>query len=228
MNKRKSRKSDIDSKKVYFLEIGLILALAACLVAFEWKKYDISKVDIATRDVKVDFESVIIPTKHVVKPPPPKTIPSSPTLLNIVNDDEEVEDIIMPDIDIKDFTNDIWGDYSLEPEVEYFEDDTEYLIVEVQPEFPGGEAGRLMYLRDNLKYPVAAKEAGIQGIVYVSFVVMPDGSVGNIEVLRGIGGGCDEEAVRVVKNMPKWKPGEQRGNKVKVRFSMQVKFTLQK
>ncbi|MDR2083566.1 MAG: energy transducer TonB [Bacteroidales bacterium] len=227
MNKRKNKKSDIDSKKVYFLEIGLIVALVTCLFAFEWKKYDINKVEKTIRDYTEDFIEVAIQSKHEVKPPPPKLAPISGTLLNIVKNNDYVdEDVII-----------IAEHFDLEPDFDFFipdiggetiDDDIEYTVVESDPEFPGGDVGRLTYLRDNVKYPKMAKESGIQGIVYVTFVVMPDGSISNVEVLRGIGGGCDEEAVRVVENMPKWKPGEQRGQKVKVRFGMQIKFTLQK
>ncbi len=82
------------------------------------------------------------------------------------------------------------------------------------------------FLQTNLRYPEAAKDAGIQGTVFVSFVVEPDGSISNIQVLRGIGGGCDEEAVRVVGMMPKWEPGYQRGEAVRVQFNMPVRFVL--
>jgi len=79
-----------------------------------------------------------------------------------------------------------------------------------------------------MKYPKKAKEQGIQGRVYITFVVEPSGSVTNIQLLRGIGGGCDEEAIRVVKLMPKWEPGTQRGQAVRVQFNMPIKFSLPK
>jgi protein TonB len=83
------------------------------------------------------------------------------------------------------------------------------------------------YLGNNIKYPVMAKESGIQGKVYVTFVVERDGSITDVKVLRGIGGGCDEEAVRVVASMPRWKPGKQRGKPVRVQYNLPVRFTLQ-
>lgn len=85
----------------------------------------------------------------------------------------------------------------------------------------------MKFLRDNIKYPQIARESGIQGTVYVTFVVEKDGRVTDIRVLRGIGGGCDEEAVRVIKAMPRWQPGKQRGKPVRVQFNMPIKFTLQ-
>ena len=102
-----------------------------------------------------------------------------------------------------------------------------FLIVEEPPTFPGGDAALYKWLGENLKYPEEAKELGIQGRVFVSFVVEPDGSTSNVVVKRGIGGGCDEEAIRIVKAMPKWGPGKQRGQPVRVQFNLPIKFTLQ-
>ncbi len=102
-----------------------------------------------------------------------------------------------------------------------------YQVVEEQPEFPGGMSKLYVYLQKNVKYPPAARESGIQGRVYVNFVIEKDGAVSRVRVIRGIGGGCDEEAVRVVKNMPRWKPGVQRGKPVRVSFNLPIKFTLQ-
>jgi protein TonB len=84
----------------------------------------------------------------------------------------------------------------------------------------------MKFLQDNIKYPQMARESGIQGTVYVTFVVERNGNVTDVKILRGIGGGCDEEAVRVVQNMPKWEPGKQRGKPVRVQFNMPIKFTL--
>ena len=94
------------------------------------------------------------------------------------------------------------------------------------PEFPGGENAMLKYLSNNIKYPVDAREANITGIVYLSFIVDKEGEIKNIEILKGIGGGCEEEAMRVIKNMKKWKPGKQNGQSVNVQFKLPVSFTL--
>jgi protein TonB len=82
------------------------------------------------------------------------------------------------------------------------------------------------YLTSNIRYPEQARELDIQGTVFIEFVVEKDGSITNVVVKRGIGGGCDEEAVRVVKSMPKWKPGKQRGKPVRVRYTLPVRFQL--
>ncbi|MCK9616271.1 MAG: energy transducer TonB [Lentimicrobiaceae bacterium] len=102
-----------------------------------------------------------------------------------------------------------------------------FTVVEESPGFPGGDESRIKFLQQNITYPQVAKEAGIQGTVFVTFVVEVDGSVSDVRVLRGIGGGCDEEAIRVVKAMPKWTPGKQRGRPVRVQFNMPIKFILQ-
>jgi len=101
-----------------------------------------------------------------------------------------------------------------------------FLVVEVAPEYPGGLDSLLKYLQENITYPKEARDANIQGIVYVTFIVEANGSVSSVKVLRGIGGGCDEEAARVVKEMPAWKPGTQRGKQVRVQFNLPVRFIL--
>ena len=116
----------------------------------------------------------------------------------------------------------------IEVEEEEVEEQEIFIIVENQPEFPGGEQALYKFIRDNVKYPSLARETGIEGTVYIQFVVEPDGRVSNVKVVRSVGGGCDEEAVRVVKAMPKWKPGSQRGKNVRVSFTLPIKFSLQK
>lgn len=101
-----------------------------------------------------------------------------------------------------------------------------FTIVEEMPSFPGGDEPRVKFLRDNIVYPQMAKENNIQGTVYVSFVVDSKGKVTDVRLLRGIGGGCDEEAIRVVKLMPPWNPGKQNGKSVRVQFNMPIRFTL--
>jgi len=101
-----------------------------------------------------------------------------------------------------------------------------YTIVEQMPEFPGGNEKMVEFISLNTQYPQEAKEKGVQGRVLVNFVVDTDGSITDVKVMRGIGSGCDEEAVRVVKSMPKWQPGRQRGEAVKVAFTLPFTFKL--
>jgi protein TonB len=108
-------------------------------------------------------------------------------------------------------------------------DTTTYTVVmiEQQPTFPDGEAALFKYLANNLKYPAMARESSIEGTVYVQFTIAKDGSITGTKVLRGIGGGCNEEAMRVINAMPNWKPGRQQGNAVKVKYTLPIKFRLQ-
>ncbi|MCL2413689.1 MAG: M56 family metallopeptidase [Bacteroidales bacterium] len=101
-----------------------------------------------------------------------------------------------------------------------------YILVEDSPGFPGGVEAMQKFLRDNIRYPVEARDKGIQGVVVVAFVIERDGRISNARVLRGIGGGADEEAVRVISMMPNWTPGKQGGRPVRVQFSMPIRFTL--
>lgn len=101
-----------------------------------------------------------------------------------------------------------------------------FTIVEEMPSFPGGEAELFKYLGKNVKFPPMAQDAGISGVVYVTFVVDENGKVRDPKVLRGIGGGCDEEALRVMKAMPNWEPGKQRGKPVRVQYNLPIRFTL--
>ena len=102
-----------------------------------------------------------------------------------------------------------------------------YQIVEQMPQFPNGEEAMMQYIAEQVKYPAEAKKADAQGRVFVGFIVEPDGSLSDFKVLRGIGHGCDEEALRVVKSMPKWKPGMQRGKAVRVQYLVPVNFKLE-
>ena len=106
------------------------------------------------------------------------------------------------------------------------EKDSVYNIVEQMPEFPGGTNALLKYVANNIHYPEKAKDAGIEGRVFIGFVIRKDGSVSDVKVMKGIGGGCDEEAVRVINSMPKWTPGRQKGETVNVNYSMPIKFML--
>jgi len=102
-----------------------------------------------------------------------------------------------------------------------------FAVVEKMPEFPGDTKALIHYLATHIKYPAEARKAKVQGRVFVNFIVEKDGSISHVKVLKGIGYGCDKEAVRAVENMPRWIPGYQRGKAVRVSFNLPVKFTLQ-
>jgi protein TonB len=104
------------------------------------------------------------------------------------------------------------------------EGETIWMVVEEMPQFPGGRPAWEKYLRENLRYPEEAKRAGIKGTVHIGFVVCEDGSILNPQLLRGIHPDCDREALRLVSEMPNWLPGKQRGQPVRVRYSLPVRF----
>lgn len=104
--------------------------------------------------------------------------------------------------------------------------DTILVVVQKMPEFPGGDRAIMKYLRENINYPEKAMQKGIEGTVYITFMVETDGRITDVKLLRGIGGGCDEEAVRVIENMPNWKPGEIRDEVSRVAFTMPIRFSL--
>jgi len=227
MEEKKSHKADLENKKTIFRQIGLIVTLAILLFAFEWKSYEKTVTNLGSRVVEDVPEEIIPITEQKVKPPPPPP-PKQVVKINVVDDDIKVDDDI--NIDVEADQNTEVQEYipPVKVEEEESSDETQiFAVVESMPEFPGGEAALYKYLAENIKYPQMAKESGIQGRVFVTFVVEKDGSVTDVRVLRGIGGGCDEEAIRVVKNMPRWTPGKQRGKAVRVQYNLPVKFTLQ-
>jgi periplasmic protein TonB len=113
------------------------------------------------------------------------------------------------------------------PVIEEVKEEQVFKFVEQMPSFPDGEAAMFKYIRERIKYPAIAKENGIEGHVVVQFEVSKDGQIQKVQVVRGIGGGCDEEAARVVRSMPAWKPGKHNGKPVKVSFTLPIKFKLE-
>jgi periplasmic protein TonB len=223
MEAKKSPKADLEKKKSIFLQVGIVATLVVVLVAFEWRQYERPIYDLGTMDSDFIEEEDIPITRPEEPPPPPPPDPS--TELVIVDDDVEVDDDFKIDVEatietqVREFIPVVY-------EEEEVDENYIFEIVEENPEFPGGNDAMMKFLRDNTRYPVIAREAGIQGTVFVTFVVERDGSVTNVSVIRGIGGGCDEEAVRVVRSMPKWKPGKQRNQPVRVQYRMPIRFVL--
>jgi protein TonB len=220
---KKHPQADLEKRKGLLFQIGMVLALALVLIAFEWAQFERSNSQLGKLSVDLEEEEMIPITQQTPPPPPPPPPPPQTIVLEIVEDDEEIEE----DIDL-----DTEADEDTEVEIveveeeEVFDDAEIFTIVEDMPTFPGGDAEMMKYLGKNTKFPPLAKDAGIQGIVYVTFVVAKDGKIADVRVLRGIGGGCDEEALRVIKDMPRWKPGKQRGRPVRVQYNIPIRFIL--
>ncbi len=228
MEIKKSPKADLESKKLTFTLVGLVISLLVIWRVFEYKSYDKRTMDDLQRTVEVIEEEMVEITKQEqpkVQPPAPKP---QVTQIQVVEDDVEVEDDI--DINAEVSQEEVLEVYDYQPpeiEEEEIVEAEIFMVVEDMPEFPGGSAKMMEYIQKNMKYPMMARESDIQGRVFVNFVVEPDGSISNVTVMRGIGGGCDEEALRVVQSMPKWKPGKQRGTAVRCSFTVPIIFKLQ-
>ncbi|MDD2412940.1 MAG: energy transducer TonB [Bacteroidales bacterium] len=223
MEIKKTKKADLERKRPLFVQIGLVIGLSLILFAFEWKSYD--RVIEVVQDIQGEIiEQIEIVQTQRNEPPPPPPAQQVTTILNIVDD----KIVIDNDLEIDAEADDNVEEYSYVEVVEEKEvvEAEIFTVVEENPMFPGGDEARMNFLRENIKYPQMARESGIQGTVYVTFVVEPSGNITNIKILRGIGGGCDEEALRVVRQMPKWKPGKQRGKSVRVQFNMPIRFVL--
>lgn len=216
MELKKNPEVSLEKKKALFFQVGLVVTLVIVFIAFEWKSYDKVNYDLGQLNLD-DLEEEIIPiTKQEIKPPPPP--PPPPEVIEIVEDEVEIEE----ELEIEDTESD--EDEMIEIEEE--SDDEFFMVVENMPEFPGGDLGLMKYIQKNVKYPPIAKEYNITGKVYVSFIVDKSGSVTNVKIVRGVDKNLDAEALRVVKSLPKYKPGKQRGKPVRVMFTIPINFTL--
>jgi protein TonB len=226
MEAKKNPKVELSRKYSLFLNIGMVVSLGLCLVAFEWKSYeDLSRLDLSTRDILIEPNVEIPVTEHKLPEPPKIKEP----IIKEVPDDIEVEKQL---IDIEtEITDQIVApptppvEVAAQP-VEEEETNEPFIIVENPPMPQGGYEGFTKYLQKNLKYPEQARRMNVEGRVFVQFIIDKDGSPTDITVLKGIGSGCDEEAARVIKNMPKWNPGKQRGKPVRVKMSLPITFKL--
>ena len=222
METKKNRHADLTRKTGLFFNIGLILSIALVLAAFEWKTYNNGNF-IPQGQVNDNFEDFVDVPRTVQPPPPP------PKLIQIIEvpEDEEIEKELEPfKIDTEITEKMIIPELEIEEPKEEFNDGDTFIFVEHQPDFPGGMAAFYKFIQKKMKYPSQARKMGIEGKVFVQFVVDKDGSLTDINVIRGIGAGCDEEAIRVLKMAPKWNAGKQRGVPVKVRMTLPITFKL--
>ena len=226
MQLKKSPKASLEDKKLVYVLMGLVLVLSICYVAFEWTEKEVTKYEVSDTDFFFEEEIDIQQTTQETPPPPPPPAPQEVEVLNVVEDDVEVEEIEINTEDDKDVEVVIAP--PVEAPVEEEEEEVIFMVVESMPEFPGGQQALFKYLAENVKYPVIAQENGIQGRVICQFVVNKDGSIVDVVAVRSSGEpSLDKEAIRVIKSMPKWKPGKQRGKPVRVKYTLPVNFRLQ-
>ena len=227
MEIKKSEHADLEKGKGTSLLIGFVIALGVMFVALEWTQREVEDNSelYTARDVSLNEEMIPItlPEKKTV-PPPPAAVTKA-EIIEIVEDDADIEEDIMASTEDNTEWVDI-DDYdvvTVEPEPE---EEEIFMVVEDQPEFPGGTAALLDYLRKNIKYPAICRENNIQGRVLVTFIVNKDGAIVEPEVVKSVHPQLDREALRVISTMPNWKPGSQRGKPVRVKYTVPVNFRL--
>ena len=228
METKKSSRANLEKDLSFNFLMGIVVSLAILFVGFEWGEKDF---EVTPRGNLIDImaEEDIDPSVQN-EPPPPLPEPEVPKELDVIN---IVEDVILVETTI-DFSSE--DDFSkAQPKyvlpagvVEEDEKmDEIFTIVEKQPEFPGGEPALLKFIADNIIYPTIAVENGIFGRVFCEFVVNADGSVSDVTIIRPLNQYLDKEALRVLNTLPRFKPGEQQGKPVRVKFSMSVQFKLE-
>ncbi|MDX2194946.1 MAG: energy transducer TonB [Cytophagales bacterium] len=237
------------NRKEYVQNINKALILACVLFSFFVAlPLIMSKLDFGPKEeienVSVNLELLPPPPVDPKTPPPPpppkieiqKVIASVKFLPPKVEEDEKVKDEDPPtQEELKDVQISSKTQEGEKTEVDVIQEtgpavvetkEEVFLVVEQMPEFPGGTAAMQKFIAQNIKYPKQAASLGIEGRVIVSFVINSEGKISTVEVLKGIGSGCDEEAIRVIQSMPGWTPGKQNGRPVSVKFTVPIKFTL--
>ena len=224
MEIKKSPKADLENKRGLFLEIGLVVALVLVIGAFAVtpKEHRIEKVDLGYAPVEVEIVEV---TREDQKPPEaPKKVDMAVVsdMLEVVTNDTKIE----TEIDFAEFDmNQAIGVAPVQTE-EVFEEEI-FIVVEEKASFMGGDEGTFRnWVQQRVKYPAIAQENGIQGRVVLSFVIEKDGRLTNIQVLQTPDRSLSEEAIRVLNKSPKWSPGKQRNQVVRVKYTLPVDFRV--
>ena len=237
MEIKKSKKADLEKTRGTSMLIGYIVALAVMFAAFEWTTRDYVETEPVVYSAYAQMEEEIVPITQPIftaAPPPPADAPQVAEILDIVDNNEEIVEEKIAESEstteaISGPVAQVTGPVATGPVVtEEASDEGEiFQVVEQMPEFPGGMQALMAYLSKNIKYPSVAQDNGIQGRVLVSFVVNKDGSIVDPEVIKSVDAALDKEAMRVIKAMPKWNPGKQRGKPVRVKYTVPVLFRLQ-
>lgn len=226
MEQKKSQKAKLEQNIPVYFAMGLILALSVLLTAFEWSSAN-RRSSVNNLFSPVNEVEEIQMTVREPKPPkpaiePPKVI--SPDELIVTDKEIEQMDIISTEVTTDNINPEVMN---VPKRPEPVREEEEALIVaEVMPSFKGGTAALMQFLNETVKYPQAAIEQQEAGRVICTFVVELDGSIANIEVLRGVSPALDKEAIRVIQSMPAWNPGFQNGKTVRVKFTLPITFRL--
>lgn len=234
MESKKNPKADISRNASLYFAIGLALMVFLSYMTINWKVYDKSAIDIGLVNMdELDDEEIPL-LEQVVPPPPPPPPPAAPEVIEIVEDEEEVEETVIESTE----TNEEEIVEIVEVEEEELDIDVPFAVIEDVPIFPGCERVKKSerrdcfqekmnkHIRKNFRYPEIAQEMGIQGRVYVNFIIAKDGKITNIR-MRGPDKNLENEAQRIISRLPSMIPGKQRGRPVRVPFSIPITFRLQ-
>lgn len=225
MEIKKSPKADLKNKRGLLLEIGLVVSLLLVIAAFSYTPEEkrIEKVDLQAPIVE---EQIVEITRQDQKPPePPRKVEVKviADLLQVVTNDTK----ITTEVDFTEFDEDVEVVQTVGVEEEVVEDDQPFLIAETMPSFQGGDLNTFRaWVQQNVRFPQIALENGIQGRVVLSFVIEKDGRLTNIQVLQTPDRSLSEEAIRVLNKSPKWSPGKQRNQVVRVKYTLPVDFRV--
>jgi protein TonB len=223
MELKKNPKADLTRQSGLFFSIGLLVTMSLVLAAFEWRQYEAKIADLVKRNADVFEETIEVPPTEIPPPPPPTV--QAPVIVE-VPDEEEIEEEIQVNLDIEVSQDTKLEAVEIKAEEPKEETDEIFTIVEESAAPKGGMAAFYKYVGDKMKYPPQARRMGIDGKVFVEFVINKDGSISDVKAVKGIGAGCDEEAVRVVQSAPAWSPGKQRGKPVKQRMVLPITLKL--
>jgi protein TonB len=224
MEPKKTEKADLTNKSWLFFNIGLVITLLVVVMAFEYSVRDRSGDLNLAQNMNLIDEILEVPPTEQPPPPPPKI--QQPQIIE-VPDEEEIKEDIKVEFDVEVTTDTKVESIVIAPVEEEKEDvDQIFLVVEETATPKGGMSAFYKYVSDKMKYPAQARRMGIEGKVFVEFVINRDGSITDVKAIKGIGAGCDEEAVRVVQSAPPWNPGKQRGKPVRQRYVVPIIFKL--
>ncbi len=225
MQPKKSERADLTKKTFLFFNIGLIVSLLLAIVAFRYKVEDDTSGKNFGSNVIVDEVVEVPPTDQLPPPPPPKI--EQPQIIE-VPDDKKIEEEIEINMDAETDITETKVEIPMAPVVVEEKEDpnTIFTVVEETAAPIGGMGAFYEYVGKKIKYPAQAKRMGIEGKVFVEFVIERDGSITDVKAIKGIGAGCDEEAVRILQSAPKWKPGKQRGKPVRQKMVLPISFRL--
>ncbi|MBX2963263.1 MAG: energy transducer TonB [Cyclobacteriaceae bacterium] len=224
---KKTNRADLERIRPVLFNTSLIITLLLVIAAFEWRTIDQVEQKSVARQTS-DFEDILdVPQTEI--PPPPPPVLQQPRIVEVPNQEEIIEEIKVEfDIDVTSSTvvQELTIDTSPVVQIEEEETDKIFLVVEQSAAPKGGMKAFYEYVSQNIQYPSQARRMNVEGKVFVEFVVDRDGTLTNFVVVKGIGAGCDEEAIRIIQSAPPWQPARQRGKPVRQRMVLPIHFKL--